>query len=354
MGLLAGVSRLIAVHVFSSRVLASVAQLLAPWMALLTIELLLAETFRGFGDIPRASIFGGALSRVTCVGIFSVLLVLGGASDLRTIVALTLGSYLVSVPWGGYTLHRRVSKLHTGDSQSVGTGLVLSATWPFLVTNVTMFAMAQAGLWILGAFRPEDEVALYGVCVRLVMLLGMPLTIAAAVLPPIIGQLYVQEQRKILERVMRMTASVAAIPSVLVLAGFVLAGRPILEFAFGAYYGAGTVALALLSVGQFVNVWVGSCGYTLIMTGHQRDLMVSAVVSGAVTVVGSLAAVDRFGVEGVAAATAVGTIVNQVLMLMLARTRCGIWTHAGPFLLRDGAVFLAKVMAKTIGTGSPK
>ncbi|HKJ01924.1 MAG TPA: hypothetical protein VJ997_05695, partial [Longimicrobiales bacterium] len=48
------------------------------------------------------------------------------------------------------------------------------------------------------------------------------------------------------------------------------------------------------------------------------------------------------GVVGVAAATSLGMIVHQMLMLGLARVRCGIWTHASPLLLRDATVFAAR------------
>jgi O-antigen/teichoic acid export membrane protein len=340
----AGAGRWLTNRVFQSRELTSVVDLLVPWMVVLTFELLLAETFRGFDDIPKASLFGGALSRVLTVVIFTGLLALHGSNDLRTVILLTLLAYVGSLLPGARALWRRVSALAAGDVHTVRTGFVLRSTWPLLVTNLTVFATGQAGLWILGAYRPDDEVAMFGVCLRLVMLVGASVMIAAAVLPPVIGRLYVYEQRKKLERIMRMTASVAAVPSLIVLVAFVVAGRPILELAFGAYYGAGAGALALLSVGQILNVWVGACGNTLIMTGHQRDLMFSAIVSGTVTVVGSLVVVARWGVVGVAAATSLGMIVHQMLMLGLARVRCGIWTHASPLLLRDATVFAARAV----------
>lgn len=354
LGLWAGGARWIATELFDSGTLATIAKLLPPWMVFLTFEMLLAETFRGFDDIPKASIFGGALSRAACVVVFSALLVFHGASNLGSIVLLTLGCYVLSLILGGYGLRRRVTGLRAGVSHFVPASFVLRSTWPLLVTNLTVFAMGQAGVWILGAFRPDEEVALFGVCVRLVMLVGVSLTIAAAVLPPVIGQLYVQEEKKKLERVMRTAASVAAVPSVIILTAFIVAGRPILELAFGAFYAAGAGALALLSLGQIVNVWVGSCGYALIMTGHQRDLMISTILAGTVTVAGGLAVVQHWGVAGVATATAAGTIVNQILMLSLARIRCGIWTHASPFLLRDPVQFVSRLVLRRLASDSEK
>ena len=123
------------------------------------------------------------------------------------------------------------------------------------------------------------------------------------------------------------------LPSAATLIAFLLLGSPILGLAFGDFYRDAWPVLAILSIGQLVNVWVGSCGYLLVMTGHQRDMMRISTISCAVSTVGGLLAVREYGLVGVAIATAMGMIVQQTLMLLMARKRCGVWTHASPRFL---------------------
>lgn len=335
-----GLGRWVASELFSSSALARVGALLAPWMAYLAFEGLVAETFRGLDDIARASIYGGAVSRSLCVLALSGLLALRGGGSLEHVVLLTIASGALGLLAAGLSLDRKLGLRDIGPDSFTDAADLLRVAWPLLISNMTLYVVGNVDLWILGAFRPEQEVALYGVAVRLVLLVGVPLTIANAVLPPIIGKLYARGDRAAMERVIRTTTTVAAVPSVVILTLFTVAGGPILTLAFGSYYRDAAVVLALLGLGQLTNVLVGTCGYVLIMTGHQRQLMWAAVVSGSVSIVGGLLTVSSYGAEGVAASMLAGMATQQILMLALAHRRVGVWTHASPRYLSPAVRFL--------------
>jgi O-antigen/teichoic acid export membrane protein len=200
--------------------------------------------------------------------------------------------------------------------------------WPLLITNVVLLAVTQADLWIMGAFRSQHEVAVYGAAARVVLLVAIPLQIANAVVPPLIAEMYAQGRTQALERVLRATATLAGIPAFLVLAVFVVLGEPVLGVVYGGYYSEGAAVLALLSLGQLVNVWVGSCGMTLGMTGRQSTLMVITVVWATITVAVGLGVVDRYGATGVAAAAAAGLALQNLSTWLVTRYATGMWTHA--------------------------
>ena len=103
---------------------------------------------------------------------------------------------------------------------------------------------------------------------------------------------------------------------------------------YGAHYQQGANALILLSLGTIVNVWTGPCGITLKMTGHQTTTMMISLVAGLVGFVTALLVVDSYGATGVAAATALGTILQNLLSLFFAKWKTGIWTHAQWNLIR--------------------
>jgi O-antigen/teichoic acid export membrane protein len=179
----------------------------------------------------------------------------------------------------------------------------------------------------VGVFRPQTEVAIYGAAAKLVILVAIPLQIINAVVPPLIAEMYAQGKRQELERTLRLAATVSGVPAFLALAAFLVLGAPLLALIYGDYYSAAWTVLALLSLGQLVNVWVGSCGMVLTMTGHQVTMMVLMVISGGLTVAAGLLVVGRYGATGVAAATAGGIALQQILLWLAARSSAGIWTH---------------------------
>jgi O-antigen/teichoic acid export membrane protein len=305
----------------------------AAWIAIMTLQTLFAESFRGFSNLFLATIFGGlglitSVILVTCLGL---LWSLEGYTSLGTVVGLAAGSGFASVLLAGWLLRNRVRTLPSGKGAERGIGLreILSLSWPMWVTNITLFVGTQTDIWIVGAFRSQEEVAIYGAAVKLVLMVALPLQIVSAVVPPLITEMYVQGRRRELERALRATATLAGIPAFLVLAVFMSLGGPILGAVYGGYYQEGWLILAVLSVGQLVNVGLGSGGFVLMMTGRHMLMMYITVVCGIFTVVAGLAVVGPYGLTGIAAVAATSVALQQLLAWLATKSTVGIWTHAG-------------------------
>ncbi len=329
-----GLGRWLALHVFGSTAMAGVSALVAAWTVAVSLQIMFEETFRGFHDIRLAALSGRAASRVLAVVLLAAVWFTVGHIRLRAAVALSVACVGASILFCFWMLTRKLRDLKGGEAAPIPVATMLRTSWPLMMTTLESFVLMQSGLWIIGAFRPEDETALYAAPARLVIMVGMLLNIFNAVLPPVIAELNVQGRKKELEKVLRSTATLAAMPAAVFLVAFLVFARPILDILFGAYYTSGASVLRLLSVAQLFNVMVGSCGYTLLMTGHQKATMGITLVSCSIAVLGGLAVVEPFGLEGVAAVSAVAVIVQQVLMLAFARWRCGVWTHGSPLLIK--------------------
>jgi len=333
----AGAGRWAAEYLFHSSLLAAVSGFVALWLVLLAFQFLFGEIFRAFQDIRAAVLFGGLVTAVTTVVFVALFMFVKGQATLRQVLPWVLAAGAVNCGLAVWMLGRKLRRLRpTAHDREATCSELVHHSWPLLVNAVTLFVLTQSDLWILGAFRPDSEVAVYGAAARLVLLTGMALAIVNAVVPPLIARLHVQDDRQRLERILRTTATFAAVPAFMVLAVFILFGNWVLGIVFGEYYSSGGTVLMILSVGQAVNVFVGSCGYTLIMTGHRRALMVITIVSAMIALGCSLLLVRIYGVTGVAVGYAFAMVVQQLAMLVVARYRCGVWTHAG---LRYLAVF---------------
>lgn len=325
--------------VFDAPALATVVGLTAGWIAISTAQELFVETFRGFHDIRLTALFGslavgnssGLVMRLLLLACLVALWMTRGQTDLATVILIMIASGSISALASGWLLYARTTSLpETGDPAStrIGLGEILGVSGPLLVNNLTLFVLIYADIWILAAFQSQEQVAVYGAAARFMTLVTMPLMIVNAVLPPMIAELYARGERDRLQQIMRPIATLTGVPALLMLLTFVVAGGPILGLVYGDFYRGGATVLALLSFGKLTSVWSGSCGLTLQMTGHQTLIMCISILSGLLFVAGALWAVRDFGAVGVASVAAASVTLQNVLMLLAARWKTGVWTHA--------------------------
>lgn len=329
---------LVGKHLFDSPLLVAITGLTAGWMAISVMQEVVAEPFRGFHDIRMATLLGGLATGGTSGGLIMRIMLLAclvllwstsGQADLRAVMLASIGSGAASALLGVLLLHRRVSSLGTqGAENSVSAGGTLRDAFPILLISLTSFVLlSSSDLWILGAFRSQEEVAVYGAASRLVTLIAMPLVITNLVLPPIIAEMYAEDKTTKLERVLRSFSTLCGVPSLVLLTTFVLLGGPILGLVYGSYYQNGTTVLVLLSVGKIAVVWSGSCGTLLQFTGHQRSMLRVSLLTSPLFIIGALLVVREYGPVGVAGMTAAIMVLQNVAMVLVAKKKLGIWTH---------------------------
>jgi O-antigen/teichoic acid export membrane protein len=321
--------RMVGGTLFHAPPLVAVNELIAGWMAVLALQTILAGAFQSFHDIRLFTIFGGLAGGSLLTASLGVLWLSRGHATLATALMLGVSSALISLLLGSWLLQRKVRHLPAQgvEDHAIGFREIMRVAGPLTVTNLTLFVLTEAPLWILGAFRPPEEVAVYGAAARAVVLVAVPISVVNSVLPPLIAEMYPQGRKQELERTLRTTATVAGIPAFLALAAFILFGGPILSLMFGAGYRSGAPILALLSIAQLVNVWSGAGTITLSYTGHQAAIMTLTVAGGLVTVLAGLAVVGSYGAEGVAGAVAAGIAGYNLALWFVTKLKTGMWTH---------------------------
>ncbi len=143
-----------------------------------------------------------------------------------------------------------------------------------------------------------------------------------------------------LERTLRAFSTLAGVPSLLVLVVFMLLGPSILGLVYYAkpiYHSPEAVrVLLILSAAKLVAVWSGSCGMVLQFTGHQGSMLRVNLLTSPLFFVVAILTAQRYGAVGVACAAALITILQNVIMVLLAKRKTGMWTHVSfsPSLFR--------------------
>jgi len=305
-------------------------------LVLLAVIQLSAEACRSLHELRLASLFsggqtGGLLSNILFLTLIAAAMVLGKPSFM-TAVALNLVAMCVSLPFALFALSRAAREcLGTIEPRRTSSTLtvrqLLAFSLPMLLIQLLTFATAQGDLWIAGICCPHDQLALYGASRRLTLLVTMPLQMLNLTVISSIAELYGQGRHRDLERLLRGAASLAAWPSLGVIALLIVAGGPIMEMLFGPYFRQAALPLGILAVGQLFLVCAGSSSCVLAMTGHQMgSLFVNLATALALVTIGTLAA-RHFGIVGLAV-TSTGIITAQSISLwLLAKKFAGVWTH---------------------------
>ena len=332
-------------NLLNSPALVALTGLMAGWIAIAVVQEITAETFRGFHDIRLATVLGGlatggksggVIMRVLLLGIVALLWVRSTETSLATVMLVSIGAGSVSVVLSLWLLYGKVSSLGPSegaqdeDEEPVSAKEVLEDAIPFLAIALTSFMLLSADIWILGALGSGTDVAVYGAASKLVTFVAMPLLIVNLVLPPIVAEMYAQGKMSQLERTLRTFSTLAGVPSLLVLAVFMLLGGPILGLVYSKpIYSSETAVLVLLilSAAKLTAVWAGSCGLVLQFTGHQTSMLRVSLLTSPLFFVVAILATQRYGPVGVACAAGATTALQNVIMVLLAKRKTGMWTQ---------------------------
>jgi O-antigen/teichoic acid export membrane protein len=295
-----------------------------------------AETLRGFHDLRAASAFGDYLAqRAALMLALGTIWLAGWPADLAIVLAAALAAAVLMLTLAFGQLRRQLRKIGRHGTRW-RTSEVLGHGLPFLLMRLNFWFTAGADLWVLGMFRPPDEVAVYGAASRLAVTVGTPLAVSNAVLAPVIAELHSRGERARLERVMRAAATLGALPSLVMAVAFFALGDQILRLAFTEAYAEGWIVVSVLAAGQLIHVLFGSCAFALAMTGHQRDVVVTSALAGLVTVVAFYAVAPAYGAPGVALVATLTLISYNFVLAGLVRRRLQVitWGTFSPSSLR--------------------
>jgi len=153
----------------------------------------------------------------------------------------------------------------------------------------------QASIIILGYYKNPDQVGVYSVATQVARLASFGLQVANMVSAPRIARLYALGETAKLQQLATASARAALLFSVFLITPFVVLGQAFFHLVFGPEFSASYTPLLILLVGQLINSAVGSVGYILNMTGHEKDMLQGIAVAAGINVLLNLALVPECG-----------------------------------------------------------
>lgn len=291
-------------------------------IVLMTLQGLIAEIFRGFHDVRLASIYGGVATTFFMMILFVGIKALHGHTDLRHAFDVNLLALSITLALSGGSLWKKQRDL-SGEA-SPDSPRILAASWRICVINLAVFVATQGDLWVVGAFLPHKDAAIYGAVLRLVLILTMTQTFVVATTQSTIAELHVKGEKQKMESIVRGLTFWLCIPSGIILLSYIVWGGSVLTMIFGEYYGAGYWPLILLCGGQFIGMLFGPVEMVLIMTGMEKPLMWLIVSTGLTGIALAMVMVRRYGLEGVSLSWAIMAILQGIGAWWMVQEKVGI------------------------------
>lgn len=181
------------------------------------------------------------------------------------------------------------------------------------------FLNGRIDILLLGVLAGTRDVGIYSMAVASAAFVPTLLRALVSIFGPIISALHSRGEMELLQRLFRTTTRWClglTWPLVAVLVVF----APTVMALFGEDFQDGSTALVWLVVGQLVHVGTGAVGNLLVMSGHQRLELGSAAFTAAVTVAAAWYCIPIWGIEGAAAAVALGlTLANALRVFWVWR-----------------------------------
>lgn len=314
--------------------LAAVLVWVALWILMLVQERSLGDLLRGFKDIRRASMLTGAASGALLCVLLGVAVASRISLSLEAILALAVVSSAIAAGVGALGLKRNLDR-HAPRGGNGGSNAIMryrsimKPALTMMMINTFAYLLSQADLWILGFSQGNEAVAMYGIPQRLVMLAQVPMAIVNSFLPPLLAESHAKGELRRRESEIRMVATIASLPSLLILIVFWSASRTVVELLYPGY-GGGSTILSVLAVAQVVFVLVGPIGFTLLMTGNHGIVLGTTSTVLLVHVGAGSVAASAFGPLGLAVESAAAASCYFVALLLIGRKRLDIWTAADP------------------------
>ncbi|HTS04193.1 MAG TPA: oligosaccharide flippase family protein [Candidatus Eisenbacteria bacterium] len=194
--------------------------------------------------------------------------------------------------------------------------------WSFSATmfgfGMMQFFMVQTDRVALGVYRGPHDVGIYAVVASIVAYETIFLHSVNQIFAPVIADMHTRGEREVLSRLFQ-TLTKWILGLTLPLAIVVICYAPAIMRIFGHEFESGWPALVILTLGQLVNCGVGSVGFLLLMSGHERRLIRVQSLMAIVMVLLCFALVPRWGAVGAATAAAITNVGMNLLNLLQVR-----------------------------------
>lgn len=210
---------------------------------------------------------------------------------------------------------------------------IINVSFPMLFSGSIAMLMSWTDIIMLGIFKSESEVGVYGVVLKLAGLTGIALVAINSVSVPKFVEFYINKNLKGLEKIVKQSTKLIFITSFPLLLLYLFFSKTIMGI-FGDEFIIGAMALIIISLGQFINAISGSVGYIMQMTDNQKIFQNVIIIASLLNITLNYFLIPMYGINGAAIASMISMMFWNITLVIFIKNKLGFWTIYIPFSKR--------------------
>jgi O-antigen/teichoic acid export membrane protein len=183
---------------------------------------------------------------------------------------------------------------------------------------------------MLGIYGTESDVGIYNVILKIGAFTHIILNAVNSIAAPKFAELHALNDQRGLAKVAIQTSKINFWASLPVFIAIIIFRRYILEI-FGSEFAVAADLLLFTMIGQFVNIFSGSVGTFLNMTGHQNMQRTIVLVSTVINVIACMYFIPRYGLMGSVISSTIFLCLWNIMSLLYIKIKLNIQTFYFPF-----------------------
>ena len=203
-------------------------------------------------------------------------------------------------------------------------GELYASAFPLWISQIIGLGIKHGGLLISGIFISSADIAKLGVSLRTAELLGLFFIAVTLFVSPRYAKLWVLNEHKEIFKLANNNVKFLLLLSVISVSAMIYFDELILSV-FGAEYRDAARLLTILAIGQAIYICMATATTILNMTGHEREMMYCAIISGSISIPLTIFLVVNYSVVGAALSSALSLIILGMLSVFTVRLRLGSW-----------------------------
>lgn len=308
-------SDFLALVVFNDERLSEYFEVMSPFISLLAISTILAMGLQG----RHRTLLSVLILNVSTNVLMVLFIFFGDVPPSELPAFFTIASALTTLLAFMFWFY----KLPKTNGSAMSWHELFSSCLPLWLVMFVGQLIQWSGNIFLGIWSTPSEVALFTAAQRTAMLMIFVLTAINTVVAPKFAHFHKSQNYEQLASVAYYSARLLSVVSLPILIIMFVFPKEILAL-FGEEFDNAAIYLQILAVGQFVNAITGSVGYLLSMSGNEKDLRNSSIVSGLIVITLSLILVPLYGGLGAAISVAIAIAMQNLLAVHWVKKRLGI------------------------------
>jgi O-antigen/teichoic acid export membrane protein len=291
---------------------------------ILALTAICAATLRGLRYVILGQFHDTFLRNLLfCIGIL-IFYFLGKTLSPSSAIALFTLAAFCSLLTGLVFLNRKLLQNIRGIKPIYFNRLWIREVAPFTLDSGIQELKSKIMTYVLAAFGSLEAVALFDVAARGAALVAFTLDGLNTAIAPYISKAFESNNMISLQRIVTKTSRIIFVFALPVVVVFVIGGRSLLNFLYGADYEVSYIPLVILCVGQLINAATGSVGLVLNMTGYQTAYTRVNFFITMANVVLSIPMVIYFDVLGAAVIFSTLLVVQNLVLVVYLNKRLKI------------------------------